>query len=266
MADGLELNRTNWDSRVPVHAASDFYDLDGFRSGRDTIGPVQAAEVGEVAGKRLVHLQCHLGLDTLSWARRGAVVSGLDFSAPAITVARSLAEDLHVPAAFVVSDVYDAAAAFAGDRFDIVYTGIGALCWLPSIDRWASVVSSLLAPGGFLYLMEGHPVVSIMEESGESLVVTHDYFDSSGSTEEYLYTYTDGPPITQPRNVQYLHSLGSIVSSLTSAGLRIDFLHEFDTEMFQRFDSMQPSPDGSFRLPPGRPRVPMMFSLRATAA
>src|SRR5580698_6829103 len=129
MTDWLELNRSNWDSRVPVHVASQFYDLDGFLAGRDTGGPVQAAEVGDVTGRRLVHLQCHIGLDTLSWARRGAVVSGLDFSAPAISQASSLAAALGIPATFVVSDVYDAASAFDGAQFDIVYTGIGALVW-----------------------------------------------------------------------------------------------------------------------------------------
>jgi SAM-dependent methyltransferase len=265
MADGdwLELNRSNWDSRVPVHVASSFYDIDGFRGGRDTIGPIQAAEVGDVTGKRLVHLQCHIGLDTLSWARRGAVVSGLDFSGPAIETARSLAADLGLAATFVQSDVYEAASAFGGATFDIVYTGTGALVWLPSITRWASVVASLLAPGGFLYLMEGHPFVQVLEEAAGSLAVAWDYFDSSGTTEDYPYTYTDGPPLAQPRSVQFQHSFGSIVTALAEAGLRIEFVHEFDSEAFMRFSSMSCDADGRFRLPAVRPRVPMMFSLRA---
>ena len=137
-ADGVDwrgLNRANWDDRVPVHLASSFYDLAGFRAGADTLRPFEAAEAGPVLGKRLVHLQCHIGLDTLSWARRGAVVSGLDFSAPAITAASSLAAELGLDATFVVSDVYDAAAALGGQRFDIVYTGIGALVWLSGFRR-----------------------------------------------------------------------------------------------------------------------------------
>jgi SAM-dependent methyltransferase len=259
-----ELNRANWDSRVPVHAASSFYDLDGFRAGRDTVGPVQAAEVGDVDGKRLVHLQCHIGLDTLSWARRGARVSGLDFSAPAISVARSLAADLGISASFAVSDVYDAVPAFGGERFDIVYTGIGALVWLPSVTRWASVVAGLLAPGGFLYILEGHPFVHVLEESASSLVVERDYFDSSGLVADCAYTYTDGPALAATRSVEFQHSLGSIVSALIVAGLRIEFVHEFDFDMFQRFPSMAAEPDGLYRLPGGRPRVPMLFSLRAS--
>jgi SAM-dependent methyltransferase len=267
VTDWLELNRTNWDSRVPVHVASSFYDLDGFRSGRDTIGPLQAAEVGDVRGKRLVHLQCHIGLDTLSWARRGAVVSGLDFSAAAVSVARSLAADLGIPATFVESDVYSASSAFGDARFDVVYTGIGALCWLPSVTRWASVVSSLLAPGGFLYIIEGHPFVQVLEQGDDgSLVVSHDYFDPSGSVEDYEYTYTDGPAIAQTRSVQFQHPLGSIVSALVEAGLRIEFVHEFDYDMFARFPDMTPGADEVYRLPDGRPRVPMLFSLRASKA
>jgi SAM-dependent methyltransferase len=266
MAEGewRELNRASWDSRVPVHVASSFYDLDGFLAGRDTVGPIQAAEVGDVTGKRLVHLQCHIGLDTLSWARRGAVVSGLDFSAAAISAASSLASALEIPATFVVSDVYDAVSAFGGARFDIVYTGIGALVWLPSVTRWASVVSSLLAPGGFLYLIDGHPFAQVLKESSGSFVVERDYFDSSGSVEDWPYTYTDGPALTHTRSVQFQHPLGSVVSALAEAGLRIEFLHEFDFETFQRFKSMELAADGIYRMPGGQPRVPMMFSVRAS--
>jgi SAM-dependent methyltransferase len=164
-----ELNRANWDDRVPVHLASSFYDIDGFLAGADALLPFEGEEVGDVAGKHLVHLQCHIGLDTLSWARRGAVVSGLDFSSAAVKAARSLATSVGIPASFVEADVYDAVAAFGGQRFDIVYTGIGALVWLPSVTRWASVVASLLAPGGFLYLVEGHPFAQILDDSSGSM-------------------------------------------------------------------------------------------------
>jgi 2-polyprenyl-3-methyl-5-hydroxy-6-metoxy-1,4-benzoquinol methylase len=130
-----------------VHLASSFYDLAGFRIGASTLRPFEVSEVGDVTGRRLVHLQCHTGLDTLSWARRGALVCGLDFSPPAIEAASALAASLGLPAAFVVADVYDAVAAFGGRRFDIVYTGSGALVWLPDVFGWARVVAGLLAPG-----------------------------------------------------------------------------------------------------------------------
>jgi SAM-dependent methyltransferase len=269
-ADGVDwraLNRANWDDRVPVHLASSLYDLAGFRAGACSLRPFEVSEVGSVSGLSLVHLQCHIGLDTLSWARRGALVSGLDFSEPAISAASSLADSLGLPATFVVADVYDAVRAFGGRRFDIVYTGIGALVWLPDIPAWAQVVAGLLAPGGFVYLAEGHPFASILDEdSGASgLRVARDYFDAAPQVEDYPYTYTDGPPLAHPRQVEFQHGLGEIVTSLAQAGLRVEFLREHDFEAFRRFDSLQWREDGTYRLPPGWPRVPMMYSLRASA-
>jgi SAM-dependent methyltransferase len=267
--DGVDwraLNRANWDSRVPVHLASSFYDLAGFRAGASTLRPLEISEVGPVAGLSLVHLQCHIGLDTLSWARRGAVVSGLDFSAPAIAAASSLSLDLGLPATFVVADVYDAVAAFGGQRFDIVYTGIGALVWLPDVSGWARVVAGLLAPGGFLYLVEGHPFAQILDSDACGLSVARDYFDASPQVDDYPYTYTSGPALSHPRQVEFQHGLGEIVTSLASAGLRIEFVHEFDFDLFQRFDSLQRREDGTYLLPTGQPRVPMMYSLRASLA
>ena len=268
-ADGVDwraLNRANWDSRVPVHLASSLYDLAGFRAGASSLQPFEVAEVGPVAGLSLVHLQCHIGLDTLSWARRGAVVSGLDFSVPAINAASSLASDLGLPARFVVADVYDAVGAFGGQRFDIVYTGTGALVWLPDIAGWARVVAELLAPGGFLYLVEGHQFAGILDEASDGLVVARDYFDDAPAVDDCPYTYTDGPALAHPRQVEFQHRLGEIVTSLAENGLRIEFLHEYDFDAFARFDFLQRHDDGLFRFPPGQPRVPMMFSLRASAA
>jgi SAM-dependent methyltransferase len=257
-----ELNRANWDDRVPVHLASEFYDLDGFRAGADPLRPFEAAEVGDVSGKRLVHLQCHVGLDTLSWARNGALVTGLDFSGPAIEAARSLAADLAIDASFVMADVYDAVTALGGRRFDVVYTGIGALVWLPDIPRWAGVVAALLEPAGFLYLVEGHPFAQILDDA-EGTNIVRDYFDDQPWVEDYPYTYTDGPALKHTRSVEFQHRLGQIVTALANAGLRIDFLNEHDFEVFQRFESLERH-SGQYRFPAGRPRVPMMFSLRAT--
>jgi SAM-dependent methyltransferase len=263
--DWLALNRANWDDRVPVHLSSAFYDLAGFRAGASSLRPFEAAEAGPVAGRRLVHLQCHIGLDTLSWARLGAVVSGLDFSPPAISAASSLAGELGLAAEFVVSDVYDAVAAFGGRSFDIVYTGTGALVWLPDIAGWARVVSELLVPGGFLYLVEGHPFAQVLESASAGLVVARDYFDASPQVEDYAYTYTDGPALAHPRQVEFQHGLGEVITALTEAGLRVEFLHEHDFDAWRRFESMQREEDGTYRFAPGQPRVPLMYSLRASA-
>lgn len=261
--DWRALNRANWDDRVPVHLASRTYDLAGFRAGRERLSPFELAEVGDVTGKRLVHLQCHIGLDALGWARHGALASGLDFSTPAIEAARSLAAELDIPASFVVSDVYEAASAFAGQRFDVVYASGGSLVWLPDLARWAKTAAALLAPGGFLYLVDGHPFAQILDETSGA-VVTYDYFDDGPQVIEYQWSYTDGPPLEHARSVQFQHTVGQIVTAIAQAGLRIEFLHEHDFDEFQRFESLQQQTDTTYRLPPGRPRIPMLLSLRAS--
>ena len=158
----MEVNRLQWDERAPLHVASEFYDVDSFRAGKSTLESVEVEEVGDVTGRDLLHLQCHFGLDTLSWARRGAHVTGLDFSEPAVEAARLLAQNEGVDAEFVCANVYDAVEALHGRTYDVVYTGIGALCWLPDIDRWAATGAALVRPGGFLYLFEDHPFSGVL--------------------------------------------------------------------------------------------------------
>jgi SAM-dependent methyltransferase len=259
--DWRELNRANWDDRVPVHLGSEFYDVAGFRAGASSLRPFESAEAGDVTGKRLVHLQCHVGLDTLSWAKLGATVTGLDFSEPAIKAARSLAADLDVDASFVVADVYDAVAALDGRRFGVVYTGTGALVWLPDLTRWAQVVAALLEPGGLFYLVEGHPIAQVLDEAQGTSVVL-DYFREQPWLEDHPYSYTDGPALQHTRSVQFQHGLGQVVTALAAAGLRIEFLNEHDFDCYQRFQSLERH-GSQYRLPSGHPRIPMMYSLRA---
>jgi SAM-dependent methyltransferase len=261
--DWRELNLANWNDRVPIHLASGFYDVAGFRVKQDTLREFELAEVGDVDGKSLLHLQCHIGLDTLSWGRRGAQVTGLDFSAPAIDAARDIAASIGVDAEFVTADVYDAAAVFADRSFGIVYTGIGALYWLPDIPRWAQVAASLVKPGGFLYLVEGHPV-SLMLDYETGTTVEQDYFDTGGQVYDDSHTYTgDDAVIEHGRNVQFAHPIGEVVTALAAAGLRIEFLHEQDFALFGAFRALEER-NGEFRVPAGQPRVPLMYSLRAS--
>ncbi|WP_368861606.1 class I SAM-dependent methyltransferase [Actinospica durhamensis] len=248
-----------------MHAASRTYDLPAFLAGRDDLRPFERAELGDVAGKSLLHLQCHIGTDTLSWARAGAKVTGLDFSARAVETARGLAEQLgYADARFVVSDVYNALGALEREAYDVVYTGIGALCWLPDIERWARTVADLLAPGGCLYLVEFHPVTDMFEDDGST--VRHDYFAADAVVSDFAYTYTDGETLkANTVNHQFSHPLGEIISSLISAGLRLEFLHEHDFTFFQRFAELEVR-DGQHVFPVGRPRMPLCYSLRATKA
>lgn len=261
--DYLEVNRALWDERVPIHVGSDHYDVDGFRRGADPIREFELSEVGDVAGLRLAHLQCHIGLDTLAWARRGARVTGLDFSAPAIEQARKFAAELGLDARFETADVYESEARLGSRAYDIVYTGVGALCWLPDIRKWAETVVSLLAPGGFLYLSEFHPFADTLGYDGRTVV--HDYFDSGPQISDMSGTYADTEASTEnSRAVAFQHGLGEVVSALVSAGLRIDFLHEHDMTIFQKFHSLSAHADGVYTTADGKPRVPLMYSLRAT--
>jgi SAM-dependent methyltransferase len=150
-----EANRASWDERVPIHVSGEFYDVAAFKAGEERLQPFEIAEVGDVSGKDLLHLQCHFGIDTLSWARRGARVTGLDFSGPAVEAARRLASEMGLEATFVQSDVYEAVDATGGKTFEVVYTGRGALNWLPDIEQWAGVVADLIRPGGFLRRRDG---------------------------------------------------------------------------------------------------------------
>lgn len=234
--DWQDANRARWDERVPIHVASDFYDLEAFRAGKDALRPFELAEVGDVTGKTLLHLQCHIGLDTLSWSRHGAAqVVGLDFSEPAVDTARGLAEALGLGpdrAAFVTADVYDAPTAVPDSSYDIVYTGTGALNWLPDIERWAETAASLVAPGGFLYLAEFHPLTDTLDD-GTGSVVTHDYFSREAWVDETPGTYADfDAPTVHNRSVEWQHPVGEVVTALAAAGLRIEFLHEHDATLF----------------------------------
>ena len=258
-----EANRANWDERVPIHATGEFYDVAGFKAGQERLRPFEISEVGDVRGKDLLHLQCHFGIDSISWARRGARVAGLDFSAPAIREARRLAAEIGVEAEFVQSDVYDAPGALGGRDFDVVYTGLGAINWLPDIRRWAGVVAALVRPGGFLYLSEFHPFSFVFGD--EDLSVAHDYFRSE---EPYVWdepgTYADFDAETiHNRTYEWNHPLGEVVSAVIEAGLTLEFLHEHDYTLFPRWPFLEKTGFDTYRLPEGTPKLPLMYSLRA---
>ncbi len=262
--DWRALNRRHWDERVPLHLQGTFYNVADFQHRPDVLRSFEVAEVGDVSGKRLLHLQCHLGLDTLSWAGRGASVVGVDFSEPAVRAAQDLADNLGISARFVAADVYDTVEALNEATFDVVYTGIGALCWLPDLSAWAQVVRRLLAPDGFVYLAEFHPFTYTLDDEGRTVVA--DYFNEGPHLVADPGSYASPEAATRHNaTVQYQHRLGTVVSAIASAGLRLEFLHEHDLTLFPRFTTLVPSADG-FRLPADQARIPLMYSLRASAA
>ncbi len=266
-ADMLAANQRNWDERTPVHVGSEFYDLPGVRAGADRLAGFEWAELGDVAGRDLVHLQCHLGTDTIPLARAGARATGLDFSAEAVSAARDLAGSAGVAIDYVQANVLDAVDAFDGRRFDIVYTGKGSLVWLPDLDAWARVVAELLRPGGALYLVEFHPLVSALGDGADvsDLRIRH-HMIGTGVAEEYdgEFTYTDGPPLADAtRSFEWTHDMGAVVSAVAGAGLRVLSLREHPVLPWQPLAGMVPVSPGWWGLPPDRPQVPLIYSLRA---
>ena len=260
-----EKNRAMWDAKAPLHVNSPQYDVAGFKAGATRLRRHEIEDLGDVAGKALIHLQCHFGLDTLSWSRLGARVVGLDFSEPAVHAARKLAQEIGVQAEFVLSDAYDAPVAVGHRTFDIVYTGVGALCWLPDMDRWAKVVFDLLKPGGQLYLFEFHPIKFIFDPAVTSEpIILDSYFSPAEGFPDGGVTYADASiPAAATPTVLWNHPLGEVVTALVRAGLRIDSLRELDRDVLPQWDFMERAEDRMYRMPRDRPSLPLMYVLRA---
>jgi SAM-dependent methyltransferase len=275
MDEYLQANRRLWDAWTDIHVGSAFYDVESFRAGGDRqvrIKDYELAEIGDVRGKRLLHLQCHFGLETLSWARLGATVTGVDFSARALEEARRLAAEVGLDrdATFVESDVYGLPERLdAGDGFDVVYTSHGVLGWLPDIERWADVAARFVRPGGFLYVTEIHPIAQAFENEGVQpgeLVLRYPYWSHEEPISFEVHgSYADpDAPTDGLMEHGWDHSLGEIVTAVARTGLRVDFLHEFPFVLW-KVDFAEQREDGRYRLPGELDgRLPLSFSLKAS--
>ena len=262
----FEANRHNWNERATIHADSATYNIDAFLSEPTHLSGVVSFDrpyLGNLSGLSAIHLQCHIGTDTLSLARLGADVSGLDQSEESISKARQLFADTNTPGRFEIANVYDAPTVLR-QRYDLVYTGVGALNWLPSIDRWAQVVSELLNPGGRLYLREGHPMLQTLADTTDgSLRLQYPYFETQ---EPMVFdesgTYTgDDITITNTRTYEWNHGLGEVVMALLRRGMVLETLDEHDGLEWKMFPHMVLE-DGLYKLPSAqRSMVPMMYTL-----
>lgn len=260
----------NWDARTPVHVASEFYGVDT-RDPAFWFAGFEWDDLGDLSGRDVLHLQCHLGTETAAFAQRGARAVGLDLSGAAVEQARQLARRRSLPIEYVQANVLDAVAALEGRRFDVVYTGKGALVYVPDLERWARVVAGLLRPGGLLYVVEFHPLLASLgltprDDEGEQLVLRQDYLPGRGPVEvDSPYTYTDGPALDGPTlSYEWPHGLGELVTAITAAGLRVTSLRETDEAPWPRWPRMQPTEQGWWRLPADEPRIPLLYALRAT--
>jgi len=269
MDEYSQANLRNWNNRAELHSTdtTGSYRIAEVLAGGSSLHALEASEIGDIGGKDIVHLQCHIGLDTLSLRHMGAAsVTGLDFSARAIAAARDFAARAGTEARFVEASVYDAPEVL-GRTYDMVFVTWGAINWLDDIFRWARVVAALLRPGGRLYLLEGHPQMNQFEARNGRLELDYDWRTPKDTplTWDDSQTYTgDTRQLTHTRHYEWIHPLSDIVNALIKAGLRIDFLNEHEIVVWRAFPDLVELGGDRFALPESRPKIPLSFSIGAT--
>jgi len=269
----LDANRAQWDERVPLHVASEFYDQSKLRAGNGELTSIEEAELAALfpeglEGKRILHLQCHFGADSLVLAQRGATVVGLDFSKPAIMAARELAAEVGLSdrARFIHTNVYDARHMLPEpESFDAVFTTWGTIGWLPDVVEWAKIIEWYLKPGGALYFADGHPSAFVFLEGADGSLVQTFPYDSHGEPDivddTTDYAVADAV-LTNTKTFEWMHPLGDTLTALTDAGLTLDFVHEHYELPWKMFDQLEPRPSGLFGWPDKR-WLPLSVSIGA---
>jgi SAM-dependent methyltransferase len=265
----LNANLLNWDDRADLHATdkTGSYRIDRVLAGGSNLYELESGEVGDIIGKDIVHLQCHIGLDTISLRNLGAgSVTGLDFSPRAIVAARDFAAKAGSDVRFVESPLFEAVEAL-DQTYDIVYVTWGSVNWLDDVFRWARVVADLLRPGGRLYLAEGHPLMFQCNRKGKALELKHDWRTPAGRPlawkEELTYT-GDERVLEHPRYYEWIHPISDVVNALIKAGLSLDFLNEHDSVSWQHFSFAVRAGKDMYGLPEDAPKIPMAYSIGAT--
>lgn len=263
MDDYKKANLDLWQQFVDVNSKADSYRLAEFKRGGTSLHAPELAELPDVKGKSLLHLQCHFGMDTLSWARLGAQVTGMDFSSKGIDLARSLADELKIPANFICCDVYDLPNHLQ-EQFDIVFTSYGVLTWLHDVKRWAEIAASYVKPGGTFYIAEFHPFANVYDMSAPGYQLRYPYFYDKPFCEVADASYADAETKIAPtKTYEWSHPLGEIVSALIDNGLQIEFLHEFPYSVYQQLAGLRETADHRFVFTEDEPWFPLMFSIRA---
>ena len=259
-------NLALWNEWTKINAASSLYRLEQFKLGENKLNPLELAEVGDVKGRNLLHLQCHFGMDTLSWARLGANVTGMDFSDEAINLARSLSAELDLPARFICCDIYDL-PQHLNEKFDIVYTSYGVLSWLSDIPAWARLIARYLKPGGIFYIAEFHPTALMFDDASSVARLRYPYFGKEMLTFKVQGSYADTTAkCTVENQYEWPYTMGEVVTSLLGAGLSLEYLHEFPFTVYPQLPYLIQIDEHYWGQPAGQPEIPLMFSIRAEKA
>lgn len=248
-----------WDEAVNYHVKSSFYDVNGFleNTKKLTLGQLERKEVGDVAGKDLLHLQCHFGLDTLSWQRLGASCTGVDISEKAIRTAHAINEKLKLGANFLCSDIYNLPDEL-NNSYDVVFSSYGVLCWLKDLDEYAKIVASKLKSGGFYYLAELHPFFNLFDIGDDTLKRK---YESGRETTEIIGSYIENKKSFEGKQTHFSFTISSILNALIKANLQIEFLHEFNYSTYMYHSKLQPFKSGlAFE---EDSKLPLIFSLKA---
>ncbi|MCD9186322.1 MAG: methyltransferase domain-containing protein [Pyrinomonadaceae bacterium] len=265
MESYFSVNQDLWNCWTKLHINSNFYNIESFRFGIDTLDPITKSTLCNVSGKSLLHLQCHLGLDTLSFARQGANVTGVDFSTESINFAQELAKELDIPATFIQSNLYDLPENLKAN-FDVIFTSNGVLNWLPNLEKWAEIVSHFLKPNGIFYIQDIHPFALLFnkEVSIDSLELSELYFRSIAPTykiEQGSYALRSAP--VESRSYQWFHRLDSIINSILKSGLRLISFEEYPFLTWQRYSFLEKRSDSMWGFPSNHEFFPLMFTIQA---
>lgn len=252
--DYLKINKAAWNNRTKVHIDSDFYDNQAFKAGKSSLNPIELQQVGDVVEKKLLHLQCHFGQDTLSWARKGALVTGVDLSTEAIAQANQLKAELGLAATFIADDIYHF-GEHNTEQFDIVYSSYGVLCWLPDLKAWATTIANALTAGGEFHLIEFHYFHDLL--SGYS------YFPKTEPDIEEEGTYTENCDGKKSTMITWPHSLSEVINSLLCAGLTIESFNEFAFSPYDCFDGLEYVEEHGFQFMHKHQQVPLVFAIKA---
>ena len=257
----FEVNRKTWNEKVKIHAKSDMYDLEAFKNGKSSLMTYELNALGDVNGKSLLHLQCHFGQDTLSWSRRGAQCVGVDLSDEGIKMANALNEELKLDAKFVCCNVLDT-SQFVTDTFDIVYTTYGVITWLPDLKPWGRMIAERLKKGGTFYMVEFHPIVWMFDYIDGKSVMRYGYMQDEAIYEEYEGTYADQESKMISKEYGWNHGLSEVINALVEAGLRMDYLNEYDESPYNVLPDLVETKSGNYETKDKL--YPLIFEIKAT--